>query len=105
MYNRPQVHNPMYPKTRKLVDMPKLLAKYGVHEVNIPYKVGDKYDTLKIPVNVDLFIKLKVWISYDIQTHELYVSKEIRGGGNYWITQLVDDVKNGRIDLEGYVYA
>ena len=47
---------------------------------------------------------LKVWIAYDTRLKQVYVSKNLIGTGNFWLTQLLDDEKNKRLDIEKYLY-
>lgn len=96
------INNLNYPRTRKLIDIPKLLAKYNVQNIHITYPHDDKLQSLEIPIHIELLIMLKCYISIDVETDEIYVARNLRGGANYWLTQILDDHKNKRIDLREY---
>lgn len=95
-----------YSPTRKLLKIEELAKKYNVDRLNVLYQ-NDKHqpDFITIPLSIDLFIQLKVWIAYDPKTDELSYSKRLIGVNNYWLTQLSDDHKNKRIDLNDYLNA
>lgn len=90
---------------RKLVNLPKLLELYKVKKLNIGYHDREKPKAyIEIPPNVDLFMMLKVWIAYDTRLKQIYVSKNLIGADNFWLTQMLDDEKNKRLDIEKYLY-
>ncbi len=90
---------------RKLANLPKLLELYNVKKINIGYHDRENPKAyIEIPSNVDLFMMLKVWIAYDTRLKQVYVSKNLIGTGNFWLTQLLDDEKNKRLDIEKYLY-
>jgi len=91
--------------TRKLLNLPKLFKHYKVK--NIKYRYEDdtgKEKFLTVPISYRLFVKLTIWIAYETKFDEMYISENIRGGENHWISTLIDDHKNKRIDLNDYIY-
>jgi len=92
--------------TRKLVNLPKLLEKYKIKKLNVAYHDPDKPKTphITIPPNVNLFVMLKVWIAYDTNRNEIYVSKNLIGVDNFWLTQILDDEKYKRLNITKYLY-
>jgi len=91
--------------TRRLVNLPKLLLAYKVKNINVGYHDREKTKAyITIPPNVDLFMMLKVWIAYDTKIAQVYVSKNLIGSDNFWLTQFLDDEKNKRLNIEDYLY-
>ena len=87
---------------RILLDLTKIAKKYGQNELVITQKDDD--ELVHIPLKRDIYIPLKCYISYDPDEHKVYVSHRLIAKGNYWLTQLRDDYKNNRIDLDEYRY-
>lgn len=94
----------MYSKTRLLLNLPKLLNKYNQTTINIGFKSDRPNSYITIPIEFDLIVRLKAWISYDSATDQLSISQYLIGVDNHWISTLIDDHKNKRIDLNLYTY-
>lgn len=93
--------------TRRLVDLAKLATNYNQETLWINYKDHSQSNGrgyIEIPLNMDLFMRLRAWIAYDRDTDDLIISQNIMGGPTYWLTQLLDDHKNKRIDITKYIH-
>ena len=100
-------HMTTFKPARELVNIEKIAKKYKVETITINYKDKDSANGMgyiDIPIKIDLIVRLKAWISYDLKTDTLVYSHYIIGGKNYWITQLQQDHKNKRIDISQYLY-
>lgn len=87
---------------RIMLDLVKIAEKYGQKDLVITQQDDD--ELVHIPLKRDIYIPLKCYISYDPILHKVYVSQRLIAKGNYWLTQLQDDYKNNRIDLDDYRY-
>jgi len=98
--------NSIYNPHRKLLDIEKLADHYKVTGIEVAYKNReDPRAHIVIPPKIDLFLLLHVWISYDTDIDRLTFAPCLRNGStNYWLTQLLDDHKNKRIDLADFTY-
>lgn len=90
---------------QKMLDLSKLAEKYNIKQINVAYKDYDNPRAyISIPVNLDLFVRLRAWLAINVDTDQLVISKNLIGTDNYWLTQLQDDHKNKRIDLKTFIY-
>lgn len=59
--------------------------------------------TVHVPYpDIDWCIRTKTYISFDEYNDTLNISDNIKLGNNHWISTLIDDVKNSRIDIKKY---
>jgi hypothetical protein len=90
---------------RELLDLPKILKHYGITEIKVAIRDDNNPKaSITVPINFDLIVNLKLWISYETDTDKINISKRLISQGNYWVTQLIDDHKNKRINLKQYIY-
>lgn len=99
---------------QKLIALPELAQTYNIQTINVAYNPkhadakptqttqnGVAYYTL--PICLDVLIKNKIWLAYDITTKLITYPQTIIGVGNHWLTTLQDDNKNNRIDINQYL--
>ena len=59
--------------------------------------------TITVPYpDIDWCVRTKTYISYDEQSDQIYLSENLKLGMNHWISTLLDDHKNKRIDIKQY---
>ena len=95
-----------YESPNRLINLEKLCKNYNIDKINIAYKDSnrERQKLEGIPPTIDLVAPLKIWMSYNTETDLLTVCQNLIGVDNYWITQVEDDHKNKRIDLNDYIY-
>jgi len=99
------IHTTKYPET-KLLNLILLLQLYKQDRLNVRYYNPNSQDDnyISVPPVIDLFVKFRCWINYNPTTDQITVSNNLIGVQNYWITQLLDDHKNKRLNIMDYIY-
>lgn len=86
----------------KMLDLKKLADHYNVGELYVLYDWQAEPQYLKIPLHQNLFVMMKTYLLHDTRDDTIVQSKNLIGGGNYWIKQFIDDHKNKRINVRDY---
>lgn len=104
------IHQKTYNGPRKLLNILKLTEDYKTDGLNYAW-LGRKTTTqrekelLMVHVrypDVDWCMRTKTWIGYDQNENQLYICDALKYGKNHWLSTLIDDVKNRRINIEDY---
>lgn len=99
---------------QKLIALPELAKAYDISTINVAYtpKHADAKPTLitqnnipyyTLPICLDVLIKNKIWLAYDIDKDLITYPQNLIAVGNHWLQTLQDDNKYKRIDITQYL--